>query len=210
MFGVITFLIGLVAAIVFWLFPDIGKGWGDHLIPGHAETLVVPGNNAIERALNKARMEGVDATESSADFAVAIPFVRPSLTGDTSANGAFGNVVALSNVSPLRSTNQDLVFAAGKCRFLGFVSWSGRPALTGSADITGISCVMDNGDAYGFGTPDGSSIGYLAPVDKPGGREIPLEKVGAIVTLPKNDAYVVRLLTPLRDIPFKGKSSITW
>ncbi|MGN6083550.1 hypothetical protein [Trinickia sp.] len=215
-FGFVTFFIAItvaiasfLAAICFWLFPDFGKELGDMLISGRPESVVIPGDNAIEKAINKAKMKGINSTDPSTDFAVAIPFARPSLSKSAETNYN-SDIVALSNASALRSSNQDLVFAAGRCRFLGTVSWSGQTSLIGTADITGVSCVMDNRDSYNFSAPDGHSIGYLTPVDQPASREISLAKEGPVVTLPEDGVYLVRFTLPLRSMSFTGKSSIAW
>jgi hypothetical protein len=213
-FAFVTFFIGIAITICLgvttWLFPEAGKNIGDRLRSDPQETITVPGDNAIERALNRAKIEGVNATEPSSEFAVAIPFALPTLAADARDNNFSGNTVAFSNASPLRSTDQDLVFAPGKCRFLGSVRWTGEPALAGEAEITGLSCVMDNGDYYGFGKADGSAIGFVAPADEPGSKELALVEEGKYVTLPRDGKYLVRFFSPLRDIPLKGKSPASW
>jgi len=170
----------------------------------------VPGQNAIERQLNRAKMEGVAATTPSTEFAVAIPFARPSLTQEEVPAEFAGNLVALSNASPIRSENQDLVFAPGRCRFLGLVRWSRQPALIGEASITVLSCVLDNGDSYGLGKFKGAEIGFLTPVDQPASKDILLVEEGRSVSLPKDGKYMVRFSAPLRNLPFKGKSIAAW
>jgi hypothetical protein len=206
----VSFFVGLAVSVTFWLFPDSGKRLIERFGAESQPTVAVPGQNAIERRLNLAKMEGVAATTSSTEFAVAIPFARPSLTQEGLPPGFTGSLVALSNASPIRSENQDLVFSPGKCRFLGLVHWSRQPALIGAASITLISCVLDNGDSYELGTFEGAEIGFLTPVDKPANKDILLVEEGNSVSLPKDGKYTVRFLAPLRDLVFKGKSAVTW
>jgi hypothetical protein len=209
-FGFVSFFVGLAVTIVLWLFPDSGKQLVAHVGAAPKPTVSVPGRNAIEQQLNLAKMEGVTATTPSTEFAVAIPYARPSLNQEEMPKGFAGNLVALSNASPMRSENQDLVFAPGKCRFLGLVHWADKPALRGQASIATISCVLDNGDYYGFGNFEGPDIGFVTQLDQPANKELLLVEEDKVVTLPKDGRYVVRFLTPLRDLPFKGKSVATW
>lgn len=209
-FGFVSFFVGLAVTVVLWLFPDTGKQLVSLVSSAPQPIVVVPGRNAIELQLNLAKMEGVTATIPSTEFAVAIPYARPSLTQEETPNGFSGNLVALSNASPLRSENQDLVFAPGKCRFLGQVHWSGKPALRAQASISTISCVLDNDDYYGFGNYEGPDIGFVTPLDQPANKELLLVEEEKVVTLPKDRKYVVRFLTPLRDLQFKGKSVVAW
>lgn len=208
-FGFVSFFVALAVTFVLWLFPDTGKQWIAHISEAPQLTLAVPGRNAIEQQLTLAKMVGVTATASSTEFAVAIPYVRPSLTTTAMPKGGAGNFVALSNASPLRSANQDLVFAPGKCRFLGLVHWSHQPGLRGWASIVTISCVLDNGDYYEFGNFAGPDIGFVTQLDQPANKELLLVEEDKVVTLPKDGRYMVRLLTPLRDLQFKGKSVVT-
>ena len=147
-FSFVTFFIGIGISISLWLFPDSGKRLVERLVSEPQQTIPVPGKNAIEKQLNLAKMEGVTASTPSSEFAVAIPFARPSLSPGEIEPTFGGNIVAFSNASPLRSENQDIVFAPGKCRFLGSVSWSRQPILEGEAAIKALSCVLDNGDYY--------------------------------------------------------------
>lgn len=209
-FGFVSFFVGITVSIALWLFPDSGKQFVEHVGAVPQPTVPVPGRNATEQQLNRAKMEGVTATTPSTEFAVAIPFARPSLTREDMPKEFSGNIVALSNASPLRSENQDLVFAPGKCRFLGLMHWSDKPALRGRASITAMSCVLDNGDYYGFGNFEGPEIGFVTPTDQPANKELVLVEEDKAVTLPKDGRYLVRLLSPLRDVPFKGKSAVAW
>lgn len=209
-FGFVATLLGIAMSVAFWLFPDSGKHLIELVSVEPQPTVPVPGQNAIERQLNRAKMEGVAATAPSTEFAVAIPFARPILTKEEVSPEFAGSLVALSNVSPIRSENQDLVFAPGKCRFLGRVHWSRQSDLLGEASINVISCVLDNGDSYGFGEFEGAAIGFLAPADQPGSKTLSLVEEEKSVSLPKDGRYIVRFSSPIRDLPFKGKSIDTW
>ena len=201
---------GLALSVVLWLFADSGKHFVADLGSAAQQTVPVPGSNAIEQQINLAKMEGATATIPSSEFAVSIPYARPSLTQQQMPKGFSGNLVALSNASPMRSENQDLVFAPGKCRFLGLVHWPDKPALHGQASITTISCVLDNGDYYEFGNLEGHDIGFVTQLDQPAKKELLLVEEEKVVTLPKYGRYLVRLHKPLRDLPFKGKSVAAW
>lgn len=209
-FGFIATLLGIAMSVAFWLFPDSGKHLIELVSVEPQLAVPVPGHNAIERQLNRAKMEGVAASSPSTEFAVVIPFARPSLTKEDVPFEFAGNLIALSNASPIRSENQDLVFAPGKCRFLGQVHWSRQPDLLGEASITVLSCVLDNGDSYELGKFEGAEIGFLTPADQPGIKTLSLVEDGESVSLPKDGKYMVRFSSPLRDLPFKGKSIDPW
>lgn len=209
-FGFVSFFVSLCFAFVLWLFPDGGKWLIGRLSVTSQPTISVLGRNEIERQLNIAKMEGVGTYISSTEFAVAVPFVRPSLTKPEMGVEPAGAQIGLSNVSPLRSENQDLVFGPGKCRFHGKVQWSQYPALRGQASITTVGCVLDNGDSYSLGHFYGPEIGFLTPEAQPMNKEVILVEEDGGVTLPKSTKYLVRLHTPLRDISFLGKSSVSW
>lgn len=204
-FAVISFLISLVVGLAFWLFPDTGKHIIENVASEPRPSLQVPGHDEIEKQINLAKMQGVGTSDPSSEFAVAVPFVRPSMELTASTSNSPANVVALTNASPLRSTNQDLVFAPGKCRFLGSIRWLHQPTMKGEAAITVLSCILDNGDTYGFGESEGPEIGFVASLDQPASRELQLTEEDKSVTLPTAAKYIVRFSAPLHDLPFKGK-----
>lgn len=206
-FGFVTAIMGIFISIAFWLFPDGGKHIVEYFSTEPQPSILVPGKNAIERKINQAKMEGVVSTTPSTEFAVAIPFVRPGLTQEEAPSGFAGNLIALSNASPIRSENQDLVFAPGRCRFLGLVHWPHKQVLIGEATINALSCILDNGDSYGFGDIEGAEIGFLAPMDQPTSKTISLVEDDKLVSLPKDGKYIIRFSSPLHDLPFKGKST---
>lgn len=211
--GLISITLGLISiifTIIFWVFPDNGKQLLDSIISKPQNTGLIPGNNIIEKQINRAKIEGVTAPEASTEFVVAVPFVRPSLTAQNT-NSSFGeDTVGFSNASPLRYEDQDIVFAPGKCRFLGSVDWSQQPILKGQSGITVISCVLDNGDVYSFGDINGPKIGFVTSIEHPANKELNLIREDKSVTLPLNERYLVRFLTPIHELVFKGKSSVSW
>lgn len=209
-FGFVSFFVSLCFGFVLWLFPDGGKRLIGRLSVISQPTVSVLGRNEIERQLNIAKVEGVGINISSTEFAVAVPFVRPSLTKPEMGVEPSGAQIGLSNVSPLRSENQDLVFGPGKCRFHGKVQWSQYPSLRGQASITMIGCVLDNGDSYSLGHFNGPEIGFLTPEAQSMSKEVTLVEEDGGVTLPKSSKYLVRLHTPLRDISLLGKSNVPW
>ncbi|MCA7999904.1 hypothetical protein [Burkholderia metallica] len=176
----------------------------------NAQPLIpVPGRSMIDRSINLAKMEGATSTDASNEFVIAIPFARPSLPrGSTMPEGA--NVVALSNASPLRVDNQDIVFGAGRCRMLGTVEWPDQSILQGEATIQGLSCVMENGDSYSLGRENTSPIGFVTEAGTPANRTLSLIDDDKTVTLPPNHRYMVRFFEPVRALTFTGKSAITW
>ena len=171
--------------------------------------ILIPGNNLIEKKINQAKIEGATATTESADFAVVIPFARPSLTKEDAPDGVT-NVIALSNSSPLKSKNQDLVFSAGRCRFIGSITWEDKNSLTASASITSLNCVLDNRDTYELQNKSGIEIGFLEPINAPATRRLRLIKEDNVFTLPKEEKYLLRLAQPIQDLEYKGKSVIAW
>lgn len=209
-FSFVTFFIGIAVSTAYWLFPDSGKGLIERFTVGPQQTIMVPGNNTIEKQLNLAKMEGVTASIPSSEFAVAIPFARPALTKGPNALPFGANVLGLSNASPLRSENQDIVFAPGKCRFLGTVQWIDQLTLRGEASINSLSCILDNGNHYDLGEFYGPAIGFATPIDQPAMKELQLVEEDKLVTLPRNGKYLVRFFRPLRNLSFKGKSGIIW
>lgn len=209
-FSFVSFFMGLAIAITFWLFPDGGKHLVEIFVDEAKLTSQVPGQNYIERQINLAKIEGISTTTPSSQVAVVIPFARPSLTQEVLPHGFSGNMVALSNVSPIYSENQDIVFAAGRCRLLGFVTWRYPPELVGEASIKSISCVLDNRDSYEIGESEGAEIGFLAQLSQPTNREVKLVKESKSITLPKDGRYLVQFSNPLHDFKFRGKSAISW
>ncbi len=183
-------------ALIFW--------WGVD------EKVIIPGQNSLEKQINRAKLEGASTTISSSEFVTAVPFVVPHLVPGADATEVTGNHVALSNSSPLRPKNQDLVFNAGRCRFLGFATWPTESVLLGNASITTISCVMHNGDAYGLGESGGPVIGFVAKLDSPADRDLPLVRNQGAATLSKDDKYIVRFNQPIQEMVFKGKTETPW
>lgn len=209
-YGFVLPIIGLAMGTAYWLFPDVGKHLINSMFSAPLLTVSVPGKNAIEQQINLAKMQSVVAIAPSTEFAVAIPFVHPTLPSSSEVPAEPANIIALSNASPLRSENQDIVFAPGKCRFLGSARWYDQPSMTGEVSITVLSCVLDNGDAYGIGRFDGAEIGFVAPIEQPSSRELQFIRDGKFTTFPLSGKYIVRFLSPLRDLSFTGKSVASW
>ncbi|MYN41381.1 SMEK domain-containing protein [Duganella sp. FT109W] len=175
---------------------------------GAERTVVIPGANALEQQINRAKMEGITTTLSSAQFVEAYVFARPSLSRDSLEQ--MGDQVALSNASPLEPEGQDLVFAAGRCRFLGHVKWQDLSALTARAVITVISCQLDNRDTYELGNYDGPGIGMVVRAATPAIPDLQLIKEDRAFTLPANEKYVIRFTQPIHQLHPSGKSAIAW
>ena len=193
-----------------WLFTQRDYSFLDSITSGVSSSVPVPGRSLLERQINLAKMEGAAALTSSTEFATAVPFARPSLARGEGAQVSGADVFAFSNASPLRSENQDLVFGAGRCRFLGRVAWSDQSVPQAQALIDGLSCVLDNRDAYSLRNPDGAPIGFVARIETPESETLILVDDGKSVTLPLNQKYIVRFFKPIKDISFKGKSSVAW
>jgi len=211
-FAFVSFFIAIGVSVAFWLFPDGGKQLMTYLLgEENIEAVRIPGRNIIERQINLAKMQGAARSDPSTEFAIAVPFARPSMSRSTPAKEWHAaGLIALSNASPLRSSNQDVVFAPGRCRFLGVVQWQDRAKLMGEANISLMSCVLENGDSYQFGVADGPPIGFVVLLETPMNRSLPLIEEDRSVTLPLSKQYVVRLLAPLSSVPLKGKSSAVW
>ncbi|MBD3814858.1 MAG: hypothetical protein IE913_00025 [Halothiobacillus sp.] len=209
-FALISLLAGLAATFAAWLFPDSGKKLVDQITSPNISMLPIPGDNTIEKQLSIAKMHGVGLNTISTEFALAIIFARPSLTGTPADSDYGGNIVALSNASSLRSTNQDLVFSPGRCRFIGKLHLTQPSEARGRVFITTMSCLLDNGDAYGLGEFDGPSIGFLTVEEKPMSSEVELIEEKGGLTLPLSTRFLVRFNAPLSDITYNGKSSDRW
>lgn len=177
---------------------------------GSDSKIAIPGNNAIEKQINRAKLEGALITTASTEFATAVPFVFPILVPGSDTVDRHGNIVALSNSSPLRPQNHDIVFDAGRCRFLGFATWPIESALVGRASITMISCVLHNGDAYGLGESAGPEIGFVARLETPADRDLRLVRSRSTTSLVKDDKYIVRFNQPILGMTYKGKSIAPW
>jgi hypothetical protein len=209
-FAFVSFFISLAVSIGAWLFPDSGKQLVESIFAESQQAVTVPGGTVIEKQINLAKMEGVAASTPSSEFAVAIPFVRPSIVKGADHPASEFNIIGLSNASPLRPENQDIVFAPGRCRFLGSIRQPNQSVMKGEATITAMSCVMDNGDAYEFGKFGGAEIGFVTPIDQPSSNEVLLVEEDRIITLPRSGKYFVRFLVPLRELPYMGKSNVSW
>lgn len=208
-FGVVSTTVSIVLGVAFWLFPDTGKAFIAILRGSVPPSVEVPGRNTIERQINLAKMQEPQALTPSTEFASAVVFVRPSLSRSHSANRD-ASLFAVSNSSPLRSSNPDIVFAAGKCRFAGHVSVIDSERSLAEATILMISCLLDNGDSYGLGTVEGTPIGFLARAETATSKQLPLVQEDRLLTLQLDAKYVVRLYQPLESIPFRGKSASGW
>lgn len=208
-FGVVSAIVSIVLGAAFWLFPDTGKAFIATMSGSIPLSVDVPGRNTIERQINLAKMQDPQARMPSTEFASAVVFARPSLPRSQVFIRDVG-LFAASNASPLRSSNQDLVFTAGKCRFAGHVSVIDSNRLLAEAPISMISCLLDNGDSYGLGTAEGPPIGFLTRAETPTSTQLSLVQEGRLLTLQLDAKYVVRLYQPLKNMPFVGKSAVGW
>lgn len=203
-------LLSIVITILFWLFPDSGKQLVKSIFDNNDITITISGNDIFERQINLAKLNGISASVPSAEFAVAIPFVRPIVISGYDSSDSMINIISLSNASILTSQNQDIFFPPGKCRFIGYVQQMLGNPLKARAVITVMSCVMDNGDSYGYGTFDGREIGFLTQINDPAKNEINLIKYDGDLSIPFEEKYFIRFLRPLRDIEFQGKTNTRW
>ncbi len=194
--AVIVFLAGVAAAYAMGIAGN----------PGRA----IPGETGIEQAINRAKIEGATLTEASSESVSAVAFAYPVLTPAPEAAGVDGGPFALSNSSPLRPENQDIVFAAGRCRFLGHANWPSEATPSARASISVVSCVQLNGDSYEYGSFDGPEIGYVTTLEHPASRELPVDKSQRAPTLSRDTHYVVRFAPPIHALTPAGKSSQIW
>ena len=190
----------------------VAMGMGAYAWKSNQATGVpVPGNTTIERQINRAKLEGAAVTTASAEWVTAVPYVFPIFFSGDGPGADIARYIALSNSSPLRPLNQDIVFDAGRCRLFGAGTQPIGSVAIGNASITSISCVMHNGDSYSYGDRDGPEIGFVTTVEYPANRDLPLVQEGpGSMVLSGDSKYRVQFLQPIAEMRSTGKSSINW
>ncbi|KZN61813.1 hypothetical protein N473_21740 [Pseudoalteromonas luteoviolacea CPMOR-1] len=169
----------------------------------------VPGFNNVEKQLNRAKIEGLEYTQASSSTFVAKLFVKSSLEEVIYGGDA---LFAFTSVTPVKSINEEYVFEAGKCRFIGkgkeFYIDRGYSRI----DIKLINCVDDSRNSFGIDAEQLGlhRIGYLSMAGKPGNPNVRFIADGNIHTLETNINYLINMDVPITSLPKNGKSFERW
>ena len=165
----------------------------------------VPGQNAIDRAISQAKMEGTAYHTPSASEVVAKFYVLPTVTPELDTDSSW---FALVSVSPFKAVNTDFTFDAGDCRFLGYVT-DFNPLTRGAVfSIKTVSCTDNANQSYQLVFDDyiHAPQGLLADINSPTERHLPLsrEKDG-IYSLPLYTNVLVKFTKPVSALEATGK-----
>lgn len=165
----------------------------------------VQGKNPIDIALSLAKMEGVSLTTPSASEVVAKFFVLPSVTSQLDTNTT---VFALVSVSPFKPLNSDLIFDAGDCRFLGYVTDFNPLSRAAVFSIETISCTDNSNQSYSLEYDNYRNVpqGLLADVNSPTELHITLsQEQGGIYSLPLYTNALVKFVEPVSVLNLNGR-----
>jgi len=196
--------ISIIVAIVTSIFASWVFSWITAAKP--PLSVRVPGNNAIDLAISKAKMEGAGYNTSSASNVVAKFFVLPTVTSELDINSS---VFSLVSVSPFKPLNADYTFDAGDCRFLGYVTDFNPLTRDAVFSIKTISCTDNANQSYqlSFKNYIDSPQGLLSDIDSPTEQHLTLsrEKNGTY-SLPLYTNVLVKFNKPVSALELKGKA----
>ena len=167
----------------------------------------VPGQNSIDQALSKAKMEGAGYNTPSATEVVAKFYVLPTVTSRLDTKSS---VFSLVSVSPFKPANSDFTFDAGDCRFLGYVTDFNPLSRDAVFSIKTVSCTDNANQSYEleFGDYVNAPQGLLADVRSPTEQHLTLSREqGGTYSLPLYTNVLVKFKKPVSALEYKGKVS---
>ncbi|WP_206747583.1 hypothetical protein, partial [Vibrio lentus] len=173
---IIFTVLGGLASIV-GLFPVM-----DYL---QKEKVVVPGEYAIERMINKAKMEGSIIPDIKDNALLGKVYVRPIAEFiDTEDNFSH---IAVTLMSPFKPLGSDYLYKADDCRFLGKASHFDKRTKKARFYIYAASCNRNDGTVYEADArkiTGVKEIGYLSLPGLSGQQYVPLIEEGRNHSLP--------------------------
>lgn len=167
----------------------------------------VPGQNVIDKALSKAKMEGAGYNTPSANEVVAKFYVLPTVTSKLDTQSS---VFSLVSVSPFKPENSDFTFDAGDCRFLGYVTDFNALSRGAVFSIKTVSCTDNANQSYELEFEDyiDAPQGLLADVRSPTELHLTLSREqDGTYSLPLYTNVLVKFNKPVSALEHKGKAS---
>lgn len=165
----------------------------------------IPGQNAIDRAILQAKMEGSALKTPSASEVIAKFFVLPSASNQLDTDTT---PFALVSVSPFKPLSSDFIFDAGDCRFLGYIIDFNSLSRAAVFSIETISCTDNSNQSYSlkFNDYKNAPQGLLADINAPTELHLTLlpEKDG-IYSLPLYTNVLVKFVEPVNALNFNGR-----
>lgn len=165
----------------------------------------VPGQNAIDRAISQAKMEGTAYHTPSASEVVAKFYVLPTVTPELDTDSSW---FALVSVSPFKPVNTHFTFDAGDCRFLGYVTDFNPLTRDAVFSVKTVSCTdnANQSDQLIFDDYIHAPQGQLAGIRTPTERHLTLsrEKDGTY-SLPLYTNVLVKFTEPVSALEATGK-----
>ncbi|MEF3097788.1 hypothetical protein EC841_1188 [Raoultella ornithinolytica] len=196
-------LIGIIAPVATGVIASWAYSWLTATEP--ALSVNVPGQNAIDQAISKAKMEGAGYNTPSASEVVAKFYVLPTVT---SKLDTISSVFSLVLVSPFKPVNADFTFDAGDCRFLGYVTDFNPLSRDAVFSIKTVSCTDNANQSYELDFEDyiHAPQGLLADIKSPTERHLTLsrEKDGTY-SLPLYTNVLVKFNKPVSALEAIGK-----
>ncbi|WP_152681879.1 hypothetical protein [Chromobacterium subtsugae] len=203
--------IGLLLTLVFgifpisaWLFPFPGFSIYS-IFTEKKPTVAVPGDTKIEERINQAKMEGLSYKQSSADFFIGKIIIQPVLNDfeNTQYAEALGNNVLLTNVSPFKPINMDLVFEPGQCKIQATASEINKEKNEATFQAEGLSC-NDQKNIYTTNSAE-EYLGFLSPISDLSKNKLPLITEDKSLTIESSNV-IVRFYRPIENM--HGKACI--
>ncbi|MBN3183031.1 hypothetical protein H5A18_14100 [Pectobacterium brasiliense] len=179
--------------------------WGTDSKTEKELSVKVQGENAIDKALSQAKMEGANLMTPSATEVIAKFFVLPSVTTQLDTAPPF----ALVSVSPFKPLNSDLIFDAGDCRFLGYVIDFYPLSRAGIFSIETISCTDNNSHSYSlkYDNYKNAPQGLLAELHSPTELHLTLsQEQDGIYSMPLYSNALVKFVEPVSALNLNGRA----
>lgn len=195
----LIFTVGAGAASISSVMPSF--------FPRATQSIEIPGENNLERAISMAKMEGVKFRDASATEVLAKFYVRP--TASYPLNEKLG-IFALVSVSPFRPEDSEKVFDPGDCRFLGHVISFDPMSRKAVLSIKTISCTDNANQVAGLENEDyeRSPTGLVASVDTPTEMGLILSNQDdGTYSVPMFGNVLIKFVAPVQRLKAMGKTS---
>lgn len=169
-------------------------------------SILIPGSNNIEYAINRAKIEGLSFNTPSATEVVAKFYIRPTVTYPINEDMS---LFALVSVSPFKPLNSESTFDAGDCRFLGHVTAFNQISNKAVLSVKTISCIDNANLAFTLENEDYefNPNGLLTNLDAPTEKSIILTKEDdGTYSVPMFDNVLLRFDRPIDELKKVGSS----
>lgn len=176
------------------------------LVP-RPQSVDVPGETNIERAIYMAKMEGVKFSEPSASEVVAKFYVSPTATYPLHSAGAN---FALVSVSPFQPADSENIFDAGDCNFLGEVTAFDPMSKKAVLVVKTISCTDNANQGYSLVHRDDGRepMALVRDLNTPTELRLGLrEKDAGGYSVPLFSNAIIRFAEPVQLLERTGKAT---